>query len=409
MSSKRQLATHDGADNPIAKRQHLELFPDSTSSTLDGSTTGEKANSGWCIDYTDTSSPSNRSSEPQPICFGTLCEVHVKPTDFLNAGSALQPNANQCLETGASEFFLLDIYLQESTYGFAIPNANTFVMIDLITAEKLNILEETSVFTKAVVEARILRQLSRTAKKSFEISVNIYGRELDARDIGQQLSKVGAFLQHPFYLEDGVEYLNPQFFDLEDGPRYMTHLVGMDDSKFQAKKFSDAVEVSWTSLDHGMPALAINDLDIIVTDDLITPLQDHQKVALLFIQRRENSEYCQQVARELLFHTRIASHNAIPTFALGGILADVMGLGKTLTILVSIHLARLAAENFQIVNTAVGMDQPNYPRTSATLVVVTSTREFPSRQTNGHPSLTRHLKRLWRSGDLKFQGKELVP
>lgn len=147
-------------------------------------------------------------------------------------------------------------------------------MIDLITAEKLNILEETSVFTKAVVEARILRQLSRTAKKSFEISVNIYGRELDARDIGQQLSKVGAFLQHPFYLEDGVEYLNPQFFDLEDGPRYMTHLVGMDDSKFQAKKFSDAVEVSWTSLDHGMPALAINDLDIIVTDDLITPLQE---------------------------------------------------------------------------------------------------------------------------------------
>ncbi|KAL7764103.1 hypothetical protein ACKLNR_005248 [Fusarium oxysporum f. sp. zingiberi] len=179
-------------------------------------------------------------------------------------------------------------------------------MIDLITAEKLDILEETAVFTKAVVEARVLRQLSRTAKKCFEISVNIYGRELDARDIGQQLSKVGAFLQHPFYLEDGVEYLNPQFFDLEDGPKYMTYLVGMDDSKFQAKTFSDAVEVTLTSLDHGMPALAINDLDIIVTDDLITPLQDHQKVALSFIQRRENSEYCQQVARELLFHTRIA-------------------------------------------------------------------------------------------------------
>ncbi|RKK93675.1 hypothetical protein BFJ71_g9469 [Fusarium oxysporum] len=374
MSSKHQLANHDGADNPIAKRQHLELFPDSTSSTLDGSTTSEKANSGWCINYMDTTSPSNQSSAPHSICFGTLCEVQAKPTGFLNAGSALQPNANQCLGTGASEFFLLDIYLQESTYGFTIPNASTFVMIDLITAEKLDILEETAVFTKAVFEARVLRQLSRTAKKSFEISVNIYGRELDARDIGQQLSKVGAFLQHPFYLEDGVEYLNPQFFDLEDGPRYMTHLVGMDDSKFQAKTFSDAVEVTLTSLDHGMPALPINDLDIIVTDDLITPLQDHQKAALSFIQRRENSEYCQQVARELLFHTRIASHNAIPTFALGGILADVMGLGKTLTILVSIQLARLAAENFQNVNTAVGMDQPTYPRTSATLVVVTSTQ-----------------------------------
>jgi hypothetical protein len=147
-------------------------------------------------------------------------------------------------------------------------------MIDLITAEKLDTVKETAVFTKAVVEARVLRQLSRTAKKSFEISVNIYGRELDARDIGHQLSKVGAFLQHPFYLEDGVEYLNPQFFDLKDGPRYMTHLVGMDDSKFQAKALSDTVEVALASLDHGMPALALNDLDIIVTDDLITPLQE---------------------------------------------------------------------------------------------------------------------------------------
>ncbi|KAH7174003.1 uncharacterized protein B0J16DRAFT_199527 [Fusarium flagelliforme] len=383
MSSKRQLANHHGADNAIAKRQHLEAFPDSTTSALNGSTTTEKANSGWCIDHMDATSPKTQLSAPQSICFGTLCEVQAKPTGFLNTGYALQLNTNQRQGTGASEYFLFDMYLQEGTYGFAIPNTNTFVMIDLITAEKLYILEETVVFTKAVVEARVLRQLSKTAKKSFEISVNIYGQELHARDIGHQLCTVGAFLQHPFYLEDGIEYLNPQFFDLKDGPRYMTHLVGMDDSKFQAKTFSDTVEVALSSLDHGMPSLAPNDLDIIVPDDLITPLQDHQKVALSFIQRRENSKYCQQVARELLFHTRIASHNTIPTFALGGILADVMGLGKTLTILVSILLARLAAENFQNVNTAVGMDQPTYPRTSATLVVVTSTREFPTRQTNG--------------------------
>ncbi|KAJ4116176.1 hypothetical protein NW768_011149 [Fusarium equiseti] len=194
--------------------------------------------------------------------------IQAKSTGLSNAGPALQ------LGTGSSEFFLFDIYSQESTYGFAIPHANTFVMIDLITAKKLKILEETTVFTKAVVEARVLRQLSQATKKSFEISVNVYGPELDARDIGQQLSKVGAFLQHPFYLEDGVEYLNPHVFDLEDGPRYMTHLVGMDDFKFRAKTFSDAVEDTLTSLDHGMPALAINDLDIIVTDDLITPLQE---------------------------------------------------------------------------------------------------------------------------------------
>ncbi|EYB33365.1 hypothetical protein FG05_10568 [Fusarium graminearum] len=249
-------------------------------------------------------------------------------------------------------------------------------MIDLMTAKKLEALkEQAGVFTKAVVESKDVKRLSlKSAKSPFEISVNIYGYELDARDIGQQLSKVGAFLQHPFYLEEGVEYLNPQFFHPQDGPRYMTHLVGMDESKFQAKVFSDVVEGVLSSLDNGLPKLGINDPEIILTDDLITPLQDHQKTALSFILRRETPEYCQQVGRELLFHTRVPSHKAIPSLSLGGILADVMGLGKTLTILVSIYHSRCSAENYQNTNIDVDMDQPTYPRTSATLVVVTSTQ-----------------------------------
>ncbi|KAM0388293.1 hypothetical protein ACHAQC_009903 [Fusarium culmorum] len=92
-------------------------------------------------------------------------------------------------------------------------------MIDLMTAKKLEALkEQAGVSTKAVVESKAVKGLSRkSAKSAFKISVNIYGYELDARDIGQQLSKVGAFLQHPFYLDEGVEYLNPQFFDPQDG------------------------------------------------------------------------------------------------------------------------------------------------------------------------------------------------
>ncbi|KAM0228294.1 hypothetical protein ACHAPO_010838 [Fusarium lateritium] len=180
-------------------------------------------------------------------------------------------------------------------------------MIDLITAKKLEILkEQDGSCTKAVVDAKVVSKLStKKGKQPFDISVNVYGRESDSRIIGQQLSKVKAFLQHPYHLEDGVEYLNPQFFAFEDGPRYMTHLVGIDDSKFQERSFSDAVEAALTSLDHGALGSAIDDLDIILNDNLITPLKEHQKVALSFIQRRENPEYCHQVKQShSVFGTR---------------------------------------------------------------------------------------------------------
>ncbi|UZP36582.1 hypothetical protein NXS19_004398 [Fusarium pseudograminearum] len=323
-----------------------------------------------------TTSPSSHSSTPSPICFGTLCEVQAKSAGSLDAESTPKSNGSHRLVTRDPDFFLFDIHVHNDIQGFTVPNANTFVMIDLITAKKLDsVKEQDGVFTKAVVEAKALKRLSsRSAKSPFKISVNIYGYESDARNIGQQLSKVGAFLQHPFYLEEGVEYLNPQFFDPQDGPRYMTHLVGMDETQFQARAFSDVVEGVLSSLDNGLPNLGVNEPEIILTDNLITNLQDHQKAALSFILRRENPEYCQQVGRELLFHTRIPSHKAIPSLSLGGMLADVMGLGKTLTILVSIYLARCSAESFQNINIDVDMDQPTYPRTSATLVVVTSTQ-----------------------------------
>lgn len=75
------------------------------------------------------------------------------------------------------------------------------------------------------------------------------------------------------------------------------------------------------------------------------------------------------------------SANAAPSMAMGGILADVMGLGKTLTMLASIATSSLAAASFQREDTDLEAVQSTGHRTSATLVVVTSTRR---------PSLTQN-------------------
>ena len=196
-------------------------------------------------------------------------------------------------------------------------------MIDLITAKKLEVLyRQDRVYTKAVVEARFLVQLgAKKGNQPFSISVNVYGPESDASDIGKRLAEAQGSLQHPFYLEDGVEYLNPQFFQLEEKPTYMTDLVGMGESQIQAKALSDTLETVLTSLDRPLGNPTISELDVI-PDDLVTPLKEwvladfkplipetnrisHQKFALSFILKREDVDYCDRIRKELLFHTRV--------------------------------------------------------------------------------------------------------
>ncbi len=70
---------------------------------------------------------------------------------------------------------------------------------------------------KAVVEVARLREKTRkSADKLIKpITVNIYGPYEEVDQVGRALSTVSAFLQHPFYLETGVKYFNPQLFRLD--------------------------------------------------------------------------------------------------------------------------------------------------------------------------------------------------
>lgn len=172
-------------------------------------------------------------------------------------------------------FCLFDIVLRDGILGFAVPDVNAFAMVDAITSKKLEALQgHATVCIKAVIEGQTLVQLAskKKAKEPFAISLNVYGTESDAHDIGERLSKEQAFLQHPFYLEDGIEYWNPQFFDLGDTPKYLTHLVGMNESEIQAKRLSDAVQDVLTSLDHGILTETTNAPEIMPSSDLKTPL-----------------------------------------------------------------------------------------------------------------------------------------
>jgi SNF2 family DNA or RNA helicase len=102
----------------------------------------------------------------------------------------------------------------------------------------------------------------------------------------------------------------------------------------------------------------------------------HQMSALAFMRQREDHNWCQEAQRDLRTLAAIAAGDNIPTFSTGGILADAMGLGKTLTMISAIVTTAREAEQFSVsfdLNDIGNVETVH--RTRATLVVVTSMRK----------------------------------
>jgi hypothetical protein len=83
--------------------------------------------------------------------------------------------------------------------------------------------------------------------------INIYGSRSIAQEVGKRLSKGGAFLQHPYLLDKGVEYNNPHFFKLPNR-KTAIRLEYQVSTYRQPSRESQAAQVSGIldSLDHGV-------------------------------------------------------------------------------------------------------------------------------------------------------------
>lgn len=163
---------------------------------------------------------------------------------------------------------------------------------------------------------------TRSSKGIFPLSINIYGIQSEANAVGDKLSEKGAFLQHPFFLEPGCEYFNPQYLHFGGEMKCMTNLVGLSETEYRAKRISDEVERVFDSLDTTDPDDSDAGLDA-QPDAIITPLKryvfifatqsvsnfvnSHQKAALAFIRCRENYDACQRANKSLRSFVRIRS------------------------------------------------------------------------------------------------------
>ncbi|KAH6975002.1 SNF2 family N-terminal domain-containing protein [Ilyonectria sp. MPI-CAGE-AT-0026] len=383
-SQKRICVTPDRGNIPSPDDGLANLQPRSREDITSGPSSNTEAFLGQCqdVDMSDDSfktlpfadlSPRDIGDEVvegveaniQEICYGALCDAHALLSGSTKGKSLAQDN---------TRFQKFHIILHEDSFCLLSGENEVIAVLDVDTCKALQQLHgHQRVRATAFVETSRLMQVRAkgSSRGRFLLSINIFGTQAEANEIGDKLSEMSAFLQHPIFLEPGYEYFNPQYYHSGGGIKYMTYLVGLNETEYRQKRISDDVEGVFDSLD----TMSSDDADTILDaqpDTIMTPLKIHQRTALAFVRRRENHNACQRANETLRRFIGISPEDYTPSYSMGGILADVMGLGKTLSMISAIVSSLPQAVRYATAKYQDFASPPSGCQSRATLVVVTS-------------------------------------
>lgn len=212
-----------------------------------------------------------------------------------------------------------------------------------------------SVFPNVRVQARLDSRKKKAnetpgmmTSDSYFATINVYGPKRHAAAIGKFLSQRQVYLRQPYSVDKGVDVVNPQAVKHPMLPRtsttgtslgasstsYMTRTV--EEIRNDVVGMFDSLEKS-----ENLPEM---EPDTSIT----TPLLNHQKQGLHFMTEREKARASTEMddknslwrrghrpnGQSMYFNVITGrEERSRPQEARGGILADMMGLGKTLSIL----------------------------------------------------------------------------
>jgi SNF2 family DNA or RNA helicase len=182
----------------------------------------------------------------------------------------------------------------------------------------------------------------------YGIDLNLYGPKRHARQVGARLSQKQVWLRTPMFLESGIELHNPHAIEPPPQPAARNLAMGLTYSPRGPARTTEEIRSDIIGMFDSLER-SENLPEMEPDPRITTELLKHQKQGLYFMTNKEKErvfgkdEKCNSSLWRLsiLASGQRSYYNVItgqetqrsPPQVLGGILADMMGLGKTLSIL----------------------------------------------------------------------------
>ncbi|KAF4631765.1 hypothetical protein G7Y89_g6362 [Cudoniella acicularis] len=274
-------------------------------------------------------------SEQELVCFGMIMGIAAELTEIPKSKSTGTSSAFPVRLHSSGAFTILD---EPSVHGKIATESHK--MIQGLTEESSLNIQTVCTLEDQRQNAGPKRRANLLRQKVCSLSIILYGPMDFFDDVGEYVEQHGIYLQDPKGCDRNVLYCNPHSLSLSNGESYpLTFDLDQQQTSVQMEGLpqeNDLLEVLNTSepLCETPQPTAIK-----------TQLGSHQKQALTFMLRREKgwaldgswpdiwetvgtnqgSHYINKISHAL-------QAEAPPQF-LGGIIADPMGLGKTLTMI----------------------------------------------------------------------------
>ncbi|OCL04222.1 hypothetical protein AOQ84DRAFT_346502 [Glonium stellatum] len=269
------------------------------------------------------------------------------------------------------------------------PDGTDFGVLNTHIAKAVeDVMERPSVRFEALARITMLRETIGRATRASDavarVNINVYGSRDNSKDVGCRLSAHKVYLQRPEQQRPGSIYDNPHVLKLPEIQNSSLE-YRLDDTKDTVSRsdrtdnFGKTISDLYASLKRGTRLKRVEG-----DNRLKTVLLPHQQEALDFMTQRETGpippEFClwkpfesdgQQWYRHAV--TNAKSRIQHPETG-GGILADEMGMGKSLSILSLVTKTLEDAHNWAANRSASSTDGINSEKrlSRATLVVVSS-------------------------------------
>ncbi|KAI9696843.1 MAG: hypothetical protein M1836_005205 [Candelina mexicana] len=287
------------------------------------------------------------------VCFGRIegarVQAHKVPSPNPNA-KALSKTTWPMIKVE-----LKHLHANNHIISVTDPCGNDFGNVDVRTAQALVPLmssKSASIRLQARVPPRLKNGLEAPGMPmsgTFELNINVYGKQKQGVMIGRLFSQKQVWLRTPLLVDSGIEICNPHAPKAGAPPK--TASSAGTSSGMSGGFVSRTVEEIRSDVMGMFDSLEKSDAlpEMEADPRIITPLLIHQKQGLYFMMKREEGRVYSTTEedKKSLWRLHIRPngqrmyYNVItgqeerkkPPEVLGGILADMMGLGKTLSIL----------------------------------------------------------------------------